>query len=139
VKDRVERYARGYAQIVALQRSFASILAAHGIDRSMPTFEADMLVAKDVAELATKRAQDEGADLASVARALLFVAALNAEPDPAYDPARRPPFRPRTVRARLRFWVPRAPYDEAKQMIIASRRSVSHALEDELRIYAHGD
>jgi hypothetical protein len=136
--DRIGRYARGYAEIARIQATFAKILAAHGIDPGLETFEADVLLDRDVVERAAQRADDQGVDLAAVARAMLFQAAAEACPDPHYDPARRPPFRPKPDRgrARLRFWVPRAPYDEAKQAIVASRRSVSHALEDRLRVYA---
>jgi hypothetical protein len=136
--ERIGRYARGYAEIARIQATFAKILAAHGIDPGLETFEADVLLDRDVVERATKRAEAQGIDLAALARAMLFRAAAEACPDPNYDPTRRPPFRPKPDhgRARLRFWVPRAPYDEAKQAIIASRRSVSHALEDQLRTYA---
>lgn len=136
--DRLGRYARGYAEIARIQATFSKILAAHGIDPGLETFEADVLLDRDVVEQAAQRADKQGVDLAAVARALLFQAAAEAHPDPRYDPARRPPFRPRPERgrARLRFWVPRAPYDEAKRAIVASRRSVSHALEDRLRLYA---
>lgn len=136
--DRIGRYARGYAEIARIQATFAKILAAHGIDPGLETFEADVLLDRDVVERAARRADDQGVDLAAIARAMLFLAAAEACPDPHYDPARRPPFRPKPERgrARLRFWVPREPYDEAKQAIMASRRSVSHALEDRLRIYA---
>jgi hypothetical protein len=136
--DRIGRYARGYAEIARIQATFSKILAAHGIDPGLETFEADVLLDRDVVERAARRADDQGVDLAAIARAMLFQAAAEACPDPQYDPARRPPFRPKPERgrARLRFWVPRAPYDEAKQAIVASRRSVSHALEDRLRIYA---
>lgn len=135
-RNRIERYAEGYTRIAQIQETFAQVLTDHGIDASMPCFEADVLLDKDVFQQASKRAADTGVELAGVARALLFRAALNAVPDPDYDPARRPPFRPRSERARLRFWIPREPYEEAKALIIASRRSVSHALEDELRLYA---
>lgn len=136
--DRISRYALGYAKIARIQATFAQILAEHGIDPGLETFEADVLLDRDVVEQASKRAEAQGIDLAAIARALLFRAAAEARPDPRYDPARRPPFRPtpNRGRARLRFWVPRAPYDEAKRAIIASRRSVSHALEDQLRTYA---
>jgi hypothetical protein len=136
--DRIGRYARGYAEIARIQATFAKILAAHGIDPSLETFEADVLLDRDVVERAARRADGQGVDLAAIVRATLFQAAAEAIPDPQYDPARRPPFRPKPERgrARLRFWVPREPYDEAKQAILASRRSVAHALEDRLRIYA---
>lgn len=134
--ERIGRYARGYAQVARIQATFSKILAQHGIDPEQPTFEADILLDAEVNRLASKRAESDGVDYAAVARALLFAAAAEARPDPAYDPARRPPFRAKTPRARLRFIVPRAPYDEAKAAILASRRSVSHALEDQLRIYA---
>jgi hypothetical protein len=134
--ERIGRYARGYAQVARIQATFSKILAQHGIDPEQETFEADILLDAEVNRLASKRAESDGVDYAAVARALLFMAAAEARPDPLYDPARRPPFRARTPRARLRFIVPRAPYDEAKAAILASRRSVSHALEDELRIYA---
>lgn len=136
-KDRILRYARGYAEIARIQMTFAKVLAAHGIDPGLETFEADVLLDRDVVEQASLRADAQGIDLAALARALLFAAALEACPDPHYDPARRPPFRPKPKRGRtrLRFWVPRGPYDEAKQAIITSRRSVSHALEDQLRTY----
>lgn len=135
--DRILRYARGYAEIARIQATFAKILAAHGIDPGLETFEADVLLDRDVVERASLRADAQGIDLAALARALLFAAAAEARPDPRYDPARRPPFRPKPKRghSRLRFWVPRGPYNEAKQAIIASRQSVSHALEDRLRTY----
>lgn len=136
--DRIGRYARGYAEIARIQATFSKILAAHGIDPDLETFEADVLLDRDVVERAAKRADGQGVDLAAIARAMLFRAAAEACPDPHYDPARRPPFRPKPERgrARLRFWVPREPYDDAKRVIVASRRSVSHALEDQLRVYA---
>jgi hypothetical protein len=136
--DRIGRYALGYARIARIQASFAKILAEHGIDPGLETFEADVLLDRDVVEQAARRAEKQGVDLATLARAYLFAAAAEACPDPDYDPARRPPFRPKPERgrARLRFWVPREPYEEAKRAIIASRRSISHALEDQLRIYA---
>lgn len=133
--DRIGRYARGYAEVARIQATFAQVLAAHGIDPALDTFEADILVDAEVAVQAIKRAETEGADFDNVARALLFRAAVEARPDPHYDPARRPPFRPRTTRARLRFQLPREPYEEAKKIILASRHSVSHALEDQLRRY----
>lgn len=135
--DRIGRYARGYAEIARIQATFAKILAAHGIDPGLETFEADVLLDREVVERAAQRADAQGVDLAALARAMLFLAAAEACPDPDYDPSRRPPFRPKPERgrARLRFWVPRAPYDEAKRAIIASRQSVSHALEDRLRAY----
>lgn len=133
--DRIGRYARGYTEVARLQATFAQILAAHGIDPELDTFEADILVDAEVAARAIKRAEAEGTDFDNVARALLFRAAAEAVPDPRYDPARRPPFRPKTTRARLRFQLPREPYEEAKKIILASRRSVSHALEDQLRHY----
>jgi hypothetical protein len=134
--ERIGRYARGYAQVARIQATFSKILSNHGIDPDQETFEADILLDAEVNRLASKRAESDGVDYAAVARALLFAAAAKSRPDPQYDPARRPPFRARTNRARLRFIVPRAPYDEAKAAILASRRSVSHALEDELRNYA---
>lgn len=134
--DRIGRYARGYGEIARIQATFASVLAQHGIDTSLDTFEADILLDSDVVRRASKHADIQGVDLAVIARALLFQAALEAVPDPAYDPGRRPPFRPKTARTRLRFWVPREPYEDAKRLIVASRRSVSHALEDKLRDYA---
>jgi hypothetical protein len=134
--ERIGRYARGYAQVARIQATFSKILSEHGIDPDQETFEADILLDAEVNRLASKRAESDGVDYAAVARALLFAAAAKSRPDPQYDPARRPPFRARTNRARLRFIVPRAPYDDAKAAILASRRSVSHALEDELRNYA---
>jgi hypothetical protein len=134
--ERIGRYARGYAQVARIQATFSKILSEHGIDPDEEAFEADILLDAEVNRLASKRAESDGVDYAAVARALLFAAAAKSRPDPQYDPARRPPFRTRTNRARLRFIVPRAPYDEAKAAILASRRSVSHALEDELRVYA---
>lgn len=134
--ERISRYARGYAQVARIQATFSNILSEHGIDPDEESFEADILLDADVNRRASKRAESDGVDYAAVARALLFKAAACAQPDPLYDPTRRPPFRPRTNRARLRFIVPRAPYDAAKAAILASRRSVSHALEDELRDYA---
>lgn len=136
--DRIGRYARGYAEIARIQATFSKILAAHGIDPGLETFEADVLLDRDVVERAARRADKQGVDLAAIVRATLFKAAAEAIPDPQYDPARRPPFRPKPERgrARLRFWVPREPYAEAKRAILASRRSVAHALEDRLRLYA---
>jgi hypothetical protein len=134
--ERIARYARGYTEVARIQATFSKILAEHGIDPALDTFEADVLLDRDVVQRAANRADAEGIDLAALARALLFQAATEAEPDPQYDPTRRPPFRTRTTRSRLRFWVPREPYDEAKRAIVASRRSVSHALENKLRVYA---
>jgi hypothetical protein len=137
VSDRITRYAKAYGVIAQLQASFAQVLVSHGIDAGAETFEADMLVDHDVAQRAGKRAAAEGLDLAVLSRALLFQAAAEAVPDPLYDRTRRPPFRSHGSegQSRLRFWVPRDAYDEAKAAILASRRSVAHALEDKLRAY----
>lgn len=134
--SRIARYAAGYERIARIQASFRQILAVHGIDPALPSFEADFLVDRHVVERAQAVAEREGVDFTAVCRMALFRAALLAEPSPDYDPARRPPFRARTRQARVRFSVPRAPYEEAKQAIAASCRSVAHALEDELRHYA---
>lgn len=132
----IEDYAAGYAEVARIQATFRQILARHGLDPSLPTFEGDFLIAKDVAVRAQGRAAGEGVDFTAVCRMTLFRAALAAEPSPDYDPARRPPLRPRAEQSRVRFSVPREPYEEAKKAIEASRRSVAHALEDELRRYA---
>lgn len=137
--SRVEGYAAGYAEIARIQASFRQILASHGLDPKLPTFEADFLIDGDVIERAQAVAQAEYVDFTAVCRMALFRAAVLALPDPHRDPARRPPFRPKTKRTRVRFWVPRDPYDEAKALIIASGRSVAHALEDQLKIYAQED
>lgn len=137
--SRVEGYAAGYAEIARIQASFRQILVSHGLDPKLPTFEADFLIDGDVIERAQAVAQAEYVDFTAVCRMALFRAAVLALPDPHRDPARRPPFRPKTRRTRVRFWVPRDPYDEAKALIIASGRSVAHALEDQLKIYAQED
>lgn len=132
----LDRYARGYAEVARLQGTFAKILSAHGITASMARFEADVDIDAEVLRGAAKRAESEGRELVVVTRALLFQAACEAVPDPDYDPFRRPPFRPRgTERSRLRFWIPRGPYNEAKRAIERSRCSVSQALENQLRRY----
>jgi hypothetical protein len=133
--SRIARYAAGYERVAQIQASFRQILALHGIDPSLPTFEADMEIDRDVIARAQAVAEREGVDFTAVCRMALFRAALLAEPSPDFDPHRRPPFRPRTKRTRVRFWVPRDPYEEAKQAILAGGRSVAHALEDELRHY----
>jgi hypothetical protein len=136
--DRIARYAAGYGEIARIQATFSAVLTRHGIDPSLETFEADILLDSDVVRRASKHAESRGVDFAVVARAALFMVALHSHPDPSYDPSKRPPFRPKpeSGRTRLRFWVPREPYEEAKREILASGRSVSHALEDKLRQYA---
>lgn len=137
--SRIEGYAAGYAEIARVQASFRQILISHGLDPTLPTFEADLEIDRDVVERAEAVASRECVDFTAVCRMALFRAAVLATPDPGFDPARRPPFRPRTKRKRVRFWVPREPYLEAKALIIVSGRSVAHALEEQLRVYAEED
>jgi hypothetical protein len=139
--DLIRRYTRGYAEVIAIQSTFMRVLSSHGIDTSLETFEADILLDSDVVRRVAKHAEAWGVDVAAIARVCLFAAAEESIPSRDYDPARRPPFRPKPPggRTRVRFWVPREPYEEAKKLIIASRRSVSHALEDKLRAYVEED
>lgn len=136
MSDRIEGYAAGYAEVARIQATFRQVLASHGLDPNLPTFEADLEIDREVVERAEAAAARRCVDFTAVCRMALFRAAALARPSPDYDPARRPPFRPRGKRKRVRFWVPRDPYEEAKELILASRRSVAHALEEQLRIYA---
>lgn len=118
-------------------RRFAVLYGELASLNSLDALQADFLLDRHVHRQASKRAREEGIDLATIARALLFRAALAAEPDPDFDPAaRRPPFRPAAERQRLKFWIPREPYELACAAILASRQSVAAALEKELSTYA---
>jgi hypothetical protein len=102
--------------------------------------EIDLLIDKDVYAAAMTRANHQGRTVSAVARAVLFLAAADAQPDPAYRSQHtRPPlraYRSPDDRTRLRFKLPRADYEVARQTIMQSGNSVSAAVEDGLRTYA---
>jgi hypothetical protein len=109
-------------------------------DEAMRKAEVDLQITTTVYDAAMARANSKGQRLAAVARAVLFLAAAHATPDPAYrSEITRPPLREYTNpenRTRLRFRLPKVDYDSASRALRQSGTSVSQAVEDGLALYA---
>jgi hypothetical protein len=109
-------------------------------DVVMDKAEVDLKIDSDVFEAATARAETQGQTLSAVTRALIFLSAEAAVPDPAYrSEFTRPPlrdYRSEGDRARLRFKLPKVDYDLAQRAIRQSGQSISSVVEQGLRAYA---
>lgn len=132
--------AEGLNQLARRYREQAAAAETGLTDEAMRKIEVDILIVTEVYEAAMLRATREGRAVAPVARAILFQAAAEADPDPVYSEGTiRPPlreYRSPNTRSRLRFKLPRVDYEAARAAIMKSGSSVSAAIEHGLAEYA---
>lgn len=127
------------ARLASEYTAQAAPASAEATDEVMTRHEVDLMILNQVFDAAQIRARRQGRTMAAIARAILFKAAADAQPDPSIDPESRPPlreYRRPEERKRLRFSLPITDYHTAKDVLTSAGTTVSQVVEDGLRSYA---
>lgn len=143
LRAQVAGYATGYTNQARLLLRAAEAMDKAGVSDDAEMMYVETMLDKEIFEAARLRALAANVNLSIISCAELFRAAMAATPDPDFDPTtKRPPLREYSAkgaeptRYRWRFSAPRQPYEAAKELIVASRQTVSTVVEAGLKDFA---